>query len=56
MEGLGGEGGGFGARVEWVERGRGEEEVRVRWLCGGEVVVFESFCGWVRRVVVVGGG
>lgn len=36
------------------EEGKGEVEVIMRWLKGTDSVVFESFCGMVRKRVEEG--
>jgi 23S rRNA (adenine1618-N6)-methyltransferase len=44
---------GFGFKV-WVEANLGEQagsKVTVRWIKGHDSVIFESFCGMLKRKV-----
>ncbi|RMZ82462.1 hypothetical protein DV737_g1983, partial [Chaetothyriales sp. CBS 132003] len=38
-------------RVEEAARGKAETVVRARWMQGIDGVLFESFCGWLKRKV-----
>lgn len=35
--------------LEGAQKNVKEIKVQIRWLQGGEAVVFESFCGWLKR-------